>query len=207
MIWGLFQVNGIAMSNTLMFEHKYGWTGVLIEANPDMFKTLIYNRPAATCVRAAICHKKQIVHYSRSSSVGMRGILEFMKPAHIHKWLYPKDNEQKKAAVWGHAIKTMCLPLTGIFDEIDFPRSADGRWHIDWWSLDVEGAELEVIQGVNFKRFKFSVINVEAQSEEHLSDSQNKNEAVRELLRYNNYTWHSNDGTNDWFHHNTLNII
>ncbi len=183
-------VNGVAMSNTLHFESDFRWTGVLIEANPDMYKHLIYNRPGATTVHAAVCDKEQEVHYSRSSAVGMRGILEFMKEEHIERWLY-RNNEQKQA-VWNAALKMMCLPLSTIFATIGYP-DTNGVWVVDWFSLDVEGAELEVLSGINFENFLFKVITVEA------IGNGPKDTAVARLLSRHGYEKHGSDGINNWF--------
>jgi hypothetical protein len=38
-------VDGIFQSNTKFFEDTLGWTGILIEPEPDKFKELTQNRP------------------------------------------------------------------------------------------------------------------------------------------------------------------
>ncbi len=46
-------LNGISFSNSYLFEQCLGWKGMLIEANPDNYKSMIYNRPCATNIWSA----------------------------------------------------------------------------------------------------------------------------------------------------------
>jgi hypothetical protein len=46
--------DGVRHSNTLTLEGQFGWSGLLIEANPARFAELQVNRPGATCVQAVV---------------------------------------------------------------------------------------------------------------------------------------------------------
>ena len=65
--------------------------------------------------------------------------------------------------------------LTEILGEVKAPEN------IDFLSLDVEGAELEVLQGINFEKYKIDCILVEHNNEHP------KRSNIRNLLLSNNY--------------------
>ena len=46
--------DGVEKSNSLAFEEKLGWTGLLIEPMPAAFRELQKNRPKAKTVRACV---------------------------------------------------------------------------------------------------------------------------------------------------------
>lgn len=56
-------LDGKTFSNTKFFEETRGWRGLLIEPNPEEFVKLQAERPNAISVNAAICDKKQDVHF------------------------------------------------------------------------------------------------------------------------------------------------
>jgi len=86
-----------------------------------------------------------------------------------------------------------CLPLASIIETFSCT-------HIDFFSLDVEGAELEVLKTLDFLAVHINVMVVEQDG-----DNPAKDEAVRQKLLSNNFEVdHSMKETvagnrNDWF--------
>ena len=97
---------------------------------------------------------------------------------------YMNTSHKKRFHVYG-AEEKHCVNMTTVLNTIN-------RVHFDWWSLDVEGAELQVLYGTDLNRFSFSVITIES-----LNRPMNK---IALYLGRHNYKWHSNDGFNDWFY-------
>jgi hypothetical protein len=58
-------LDGIFLSNSLMFERNFGWHSILVEANPKNFKKLLSApRVNSTKIHAALCDVSQrTVHY------------------------------------------------------------------------------------------------------------------------------------------------
>ena len=54
-----------------------------------------------------------------------------------------------------NAVPIPCIPMQSLFDQI-------GINHINWFSLDVEGAELSVLQTIDFDKMSFDVIVMES---------------------------------------------
>ena len=179
-------LDGIGLSNTLFFSRQLGWKGVLIEASAHYHK-LIQNRPGDVCVHAAVCSGVSQVHFidtegSRASAVA--GIYEFMSEAFRKQWYGNLDIS---------TVPTIpCLPLTHILWKA-------GIRHIDFFTLDVENAELQVLQAVDFSAVSFSVICVEADRSNPAKDA-----AVVELLQANRYRYHGHVDHNDWFLHESF---
>ena len=66
--------------------------------------------------------------------------------------------------------------LTKILDEISAPNL------IDFFSLDVEGYEYEIIKGINFNKYNFKFFLIETSNEQVISYLNNKNYNLLEKL-------------------------
>ena len=91
------------------------------------------------------------------------------------------DHIYTSAEVGGGKLEIHCGPLQHYLDKLGFH-------HIDFWSLDVEGSELKVLETVDFDRTHVDVIIVESENRmSHLPSFQKKVEDVRALLRSRGY--------------------
>lgn len=175
-------LDGLLLSNTYALEKTLGWRGVLVEASPSSYSGLQDNRPDQVTVNAAVCGKRQIVHYADDASICCRGIAEFMAEQFLKDW-HPK----LVGGNFSGLPEVRCEPLAGILDML-------GIQHINFYSLDVEGGELAVLQAVDFSKISFDVLTVEADG---LRPS--KDQGVVDLLRLNGYRFHAHVERNDWF--------
>ena len=66
--------------------------------------------------------------------------------------------------------------------------------YFDFFSLDVEGAEGQVLKSIDFDKLGFGIIFVEADKNDPAKD-----EEVRSILKSNGYTHFSNYQRSDWF--------
>lgn len=172
--------DGLLLSNTLAFEQALGWRGVLIEANPDSFRSLVSQRPLAVRANAAICHRPRQVHWVNAKNVG--GIWEFMARGFRQKWHPSLDIADPKATA-----VIPCYPLSALL-------AFSGVQHFNFFSLDVEGAELEVLKSLVFKQVTFDIILVEA--DEH---NTTKTAAIRSFLHEHRYQYLGTTLRSDWF--------
>ncbi|KAL7459547.1 hypothetical protein ACHAWC_011342 [Mediolabrus comicus] len=128
-------LDGITFSNTLMFEQCLGWNGLLIEANPKSFTKLRENRPCAITVGEAAC---KVDDGPTLRLAGNEGVASIVKDD-------AKDN----------VVEVPCRPLSQMLEE-------NGIDRINFFSLDVEGAELAVLQTLDWEKVKIDVLMVEA---------------------------------------------
>jgi FkbM family methyltransferase len=147
--------DGVRQSNTLYYERHKGWTGLLVEAIPELVEECRKNRPNCIIEHAALVpddYSGETVElrYCDLMSVVKGGV----------------DSEEKER---NHVRKG-----TRFLSEDDTPRivSAPARTlgdilddhginDVDLLSLDVEGYEAEVLKGLDFPRQRPKNILVE----------------------------------------------
>jgi FkbM family methyltransferase len=173
--------DGVGQSNTKALSDSFGWRGILIDANPDLFKRLVANRPHDICVHSAVCAMPGKVHYVLPKLDFVGGIWELMAPTFLKTW-HPELADSPKGLP-----EVTCLPLSSILGQL-------GARHINFFSLDVEGGELSVLQTLDFGRVTFDVIVVEADSHDPV-----KNQNVVDLLTSHGYRPHGQVESNAWF--------
>jgi FkbM family methyltransferase len=152
--------DGISFSNTLYFEKFRNWRGILIEPAPNEFLKCKKNRPNAkvfcnACVPFGYREKFVAMKYCASMTVAIPDkSLDNDLPdidSHVESGKQFLSSEQ---AVYEFG--AIAKPLSVILDEnyIDIRK-------IDLLVLDVEGFELNVLRGIDFKRHAPNFICVE----------------------------------------------
>ena len=127
--------DAVDISNTLALETRLGWTGLCIEPNPYYHVGFMDRR--CTLVEAVAGRKDGEVVKFQMKNWGLTGIVGF-------------DNTEDTGSV-----EVLAVSLETIFDRLGVPSV------IDYFSLDIEGAELHVMENFPFHRYKFHVITVE----------------------------------------------
>jgi FkbM family methyltransferase len=143
-------LDGLLHSNSLYFEREHGWTGLLIEANPDLYWEIVINRPNSNCLNAAIYDRPGTVEFQKIDGglYGWSGIREAIEPEH---WIRIAANVPKARQ---SIVEVPCMTLEHALD-------IHGITDIDYLSIDVEGAELKILSGFPFNKYKIDVIGVE----------------------------------------------
>ena len=133
--------DGVSQSNTWYFEKYLGWSGLLVEPVDKTFNELIKNRGKKNFFfKAALRsfdYKKKFVELK----LNIKDTLSTRST--------PDDVDTRIN------IKVKASNLTSILNKINAPK------FIDFFVLDVEGDELEVLKGVDFNLYKFKYILVE----------------------------------------------
>jgi len=132
--------DGEKFSNTLFLEKYRGWDGLLIETNPYTFDILRSRDRKCWAVRAClsdtIADMKFIISGSTTSAI--KTMTDKMRArVKLDLAAYGKSGDKR----WVHAgeeVTTQCRSLASMMTEI-------GRNHIDYFSLDVEGAEMLIL--------------------------------------------------------------
>jgi FkbM family methyltransferase len=181
-------LDGVKYSNSHLFHHGLDWKGVLIEPNPQNFAALQVNRPQDDTFNFAVCSRTSDVTFVDSGSGATTGVLEFMAPSFVKHW---------HGANAKHT-KIRCEPLSNILEQ-SFLKIKTTT--IDFLSLDVEGAEFEVLKTIDFNKVEFGVIFYEADS-----TNVRKNQAMITFLEERGYLFResalrSNFHVNIKWHH------
>ncbi|KAL7535398.1 hypothetical protein ACHAXR_006468 [Thalassiosira sp. AJA248-18] len=130
-------------SNTMFFDKCLGWDGLLIEAQSQSYQQVIKHRPQAVKMSFSPTCKNEgdtakFYDYPLSNN-GMEGLA--------------------KSYTGKETIEVPCGPLTPVLHDVFGP---DGK--VSFFSLDVEGAELKVLETIDFNVLSIEVIMVEIQN-------------------------------------------
>ncbi len=146
--------DGISQSNTLYFEKYKGWRGLLIEAVPALAEKCRQNRPKCVvenCALVASDYSKETIemYYCNLMSV-VKGAMKSTTAdlEHVNKGT-------KIQGIPSFELTVPARTLTSILDQHSIRK-------VDFFSLDVEGYELNVLRGIDFCRFRPTFILVEA---------------------------------------------
>jgi FkbM family methyltransferase len=125
-------LDGITYSNTKFFEDTMKWSGVLIEPIPTEFEKLKVNRPRCALFQCAVSTKEGTLEmYSHRA---LSSVKENTTDGYFNTWHKDKDIS---------VIQVPSRRLDSILHEA-------GVKHIDFWSLDVEGSELDALQTMDW---------------------------------------------------------
>mgnify|MGYP001200650951 FL=1 len=142
----LAATNGLMENNTYVLENYFGWKGIAIEAN-DIFFNKLKNNRKCTCLNIAVGEEEKEVQFLETGPTG--GIVgedydnNFKKRADLLNKLKKKIKTKKT--------KT----LQKILDENNSPAI------IDYLSLDIEGAETDVLRNFEFNKYIFLSMTIE----------------------------------------------
>ena len=154
--------DGIAQSNTLQLELFHNWTGVLIEPVPVTFAKLQRNR------------SKRRNHLERTACVGFDYEKESVELIFSGLMTTPSRLESDISDAESHAARgrafvkpaekalAMQKILVPAMTMTEVLKRARAPKVIDFLSLDVEGAELEVIKGLDFSQYAIHWMLIES---------------------------------------------
>jgi len=159
-------------NNTFELEQA-GWHGICIDARPRNTESR-----KATYIAAALASSERNVTFLHKHPLlkhGLSGIEETLLDK--HKEREPSDQEE--------VMQTRIL--ADILDEYKAPK------FIDYFSLDTEGAEYDILSSFPFYRYKFGLITVEHNFQEP------KRSMIRQLLDFHGYRVAKEAYVDDWF--------
>jgi FkbM family methyltransferase len=156
--------DGISQSNTLFFEIYKGWRGVLIEPSPPNFHSLVKNRSRANsffnCACVGFDYKEQSVDLIFSNLM----TIPLIENSDV---VNPLEHARQGEIYWGGTSYLFSAPAKTL-NSILHQSCIESR--IDFLSLDVEGGELSVLQGLDHDTFRFNYILVESRDFSRIRD-------------------------------------
>ena len=144
--------DGVSINNTLYFEKNNNWTGINIEPIKQVYDKLVSNRPNNTNINCAVCNNDGETDFICNTGYTemISGIKDNFDPRHWQR--LQRENRAKGSTT--EIIKVNTKRLETICD-------ANNISHINYLSIDVEGAEFEVIKSINFDKVFIDVIGFE----------------------------------------------
>ena len=163
-------LDGIHLSNSYFFEKKLDWRGILIEGHPaNNIRKSQGQRGNAAIFTVAVCETvdNSPGNLTFSTNGGATG-------AALKHVASDFRNSYHKGDTGGLTVS--CIPIQSIID-------STGLLDIDLFSLDVEGAELVVLETINFAVTNIRVLVIELDGSNEAKDEQ-----VRKLVLAQGFT-------------------
>lgn len=155
------------LSNSLMLERDFGWRGICVEANPE-YQDGLLDRSCQYVQAVAGSHDGSKVEFAKRGKFG--GIIGTSTDNH---------DAAGAATFTAHTVS-----LQSILKELKAPSV------IDYFSLDVEGAESIVMENFPWESYKFNVLTVERPKSD-LNEMLKKHgyKYLRTNSKFNDQTW------------------
>jgi FkbM family methyltransferase len=147
--------DGVSFSNTVYFERQLQWSGVCVEPNPVAFEKLQQNR-SATCLNVGIGTHLGELEFLQCSGWG--GMLSCFKDFASDEHLARLEKEQREHDFQIQRVMVPVLPIRELLQQAAVSR-------IDLLSIDVEGAELEILLEFPFDTTLVNVVTVEVNTD------------------------------------------
>lgn len=151
--------DGYSLSNTLWLEREFEWKGILVEPSRAWSSELLASR-AAVVDRRLVSNKRKRVRFRETLDPHFSGTMS--RPI------------SRKAIPQIRSYKVLGVTLDEVLKKYGAPSE------IDFLSIDTEGSEIEVLQGLDFRNYSFNFICVE-----HNWDA--RQEKTFRILRQNGY--------------------
>jgi hypothetical protein len=138
--------DGVSISNTLLLQEKYGWTGILAEPNPYWHEALKKNRSCHISTDCVYSETGKEIEFIASNAPDLSSI----------KDLAAKD-EHEAVRNEGQTILVPTISLVDLLDKYEAPEE------IDYLSIDTEGSEYVILKHFfdNPKKYSIKTITVE----------------------------------------------
>lgn len=143
--------DGLNQTNTLWLERR-GWRGVLIEAVPEFAEACRRHRPQSFVVNAACVSKDHPGGEVELHQVGLMSLVDGARTSQDQEaWIRRGEEVQKLSR---SVCRAPARTLSSILDEANVTQ-------VDLLSLDVEGSELSVLEGLDWRRHAPALMLVE----------------------------------------------
>jgi hypothetical protein len=157
-------------SNTHIL-YQSGWTGINIDLNPLTIELFNFMRPKDFNYNIGISNSEEekelyFINEFNTQNTLDKNQLNFLKNHHN-----VKDREILKTKLKTKKLETILL--------------YNNFHNIDFFNIDIEGHELEVIESIDFDKFKFKYICIEMI--QHNEISVNRSKKIKDILNNNGF--------------------
>lgn len=175
--------DGIELSNTYLLEKQFGWSGLCIEANPYTFQKLQQNRPNSININKLVFNRSgEKVEFNIAKDPMLSGVSELVI-------------RHKESLTGGEKMILESETLTNILRQNNTPNI------IDYMTIDVEGAELHVLQSIDFDNYIFRLIHLE-----HNYIQENR-KLIYDFLVSKGYNFFSQNDWDDEYVHSSMSML
>ena len=179
-------LDGMRSSQTALLVDAIGWRRIIVDADVSQRARRKRQCPNVVGVAAAVCDRASVVHYLHGTAhkgSEINGVAEYMKYEPLRMFhrrvalAFDRAERNWTRVNWEQipsAETVACSPVADILRLI-------GHTWIDFAIIDTEGAELNVLQSIDWNAVRFGVLVVET-------------EPLNIRLRKNAWTEYADDG-------------
>ena len=183
--------DGLTGSLSYFFERSLGWTGILVEPQPHSFRRVLKNRPRSSSMKVQKCVHPSHRWVEFRTNGPMGGIVDSSEEG---QWLRRRNDQAGSSSTWlqaktvnkffrSESVNVSCATL----DEILLAHAGIRERGVDWFSLDVEGFELPVLQSFSWS-VPLHVVTIE---------NNIKNREIDDLLSSHGFQYFADYQTNN----------
>ncbi|CAH1782045.1 unnamed protein product [Owenia fusiformis] len=155
--------DGKLFSNSLYFERYRNWTGLLVEPNKRTFQELLNLKRKAYAANVLLCPDNQSRKFTYVDAKVLSGIKELVQLRS------DKIAKRKSYLVQCFTLYTLLLAV--------------GVTRIDFFSLDVEGAEVPILKTIPFDKVYIKSLTVEYRFFDSHSEDKEKSQKNLKMIR------------------------
>lgn len=157
--------DGLLFSNTAYLERYCDWKGLLVEAVPHKFVECLYNRPKSIVEHCALVSLDYETPYVEILYSNLMSLAPSLTQIDHEKQIAMGSDFllAKERALSGKLFLAPTRPIAAILSKHDVR-------HIDLMVLDLEGAELEALMGIDFNLCRVESIIIETRDLQAIDD-------------------------------------
>lgn len=141
--------DGVTESNTYCLEKEYEWRGICIEANEDLAKICACNRPLSVVSCSVVWSSETTLDFAQPKN-------NLLSRINNLTWNNEYFSEDFIDATIHKRTTTTIKNILG-----------DSKQKFDYFSLDIEGAELEALKGIDWNNTEFDFMTIEYGNRNH----------------------------------------
>lgn len=153
--------DGLLISNTVLLERKFGWTGILSEPSRHWQESIRKNRNCTIDNRCVWKETGKLIEFA-----------EFKNDDYSTQSGILQTSESELSVLSSYQVETISLD--------DLLKIHNAPSHIDFISIDTEGSEFEILKAFSFSKYSFGFAAIEHKTLE-------TEEPIKKLLEANGY--------------------
>lgn len=151
--------DGVFLSNTIVLEQAFEWNGLLIEGLDEYYTQLVKNRQVKTTQAVLYSEDGKELEFTKCDNLEVSGLSD--------KLVVNNKTSEK------YIVKTKKLET--VLDEVNFNKV------IHFMSVDVEGAEYDILRVFPFDKYKIYALTIEH------GYNQTNRDNIKKVMLDNNY--------------------